>query len=178
MENFYKKALSVLVLSLLPISSVFASVIYTFDFIELKDVGGGSGNPFQISLTYKDYVTETGLKPLVNAPYSTSLGYSVNYSGSNSISWWAFDDDNAGILLDDSFTYFGLSFLAVFNHSGYITAPGVYEGWVSGNAPTSFGGKAILTVTDNGVTVPEPSELSLLMLGMLGLSVMRKRKKI
>lgn len=160
-----------------------ASVTYQFDFFDLQGVTGGSGNSFTISLTYDDYVTTTGMAAL-SAPAATTLGYPVNYSGTNSSGWWGFDDDGLASIGD-----FGFSFgpfdgttgqLASFLFqpaqltTNYYTAPGVYDGAVSGNAPNVFFGSARLTISTT--PVPEPATLALLGAGLLGVAFARRRR--
>lgn len=157
----------------------FCSVTYQFDFSNLSGVQNGSGQPFSITLTYNDYVTTTGLNALSGAPLSTTLGYPVAYAGTNTIGWWAFDDNNAGFLSNNSYSYAGNSFLATFgtsNITNYITQAGTYFGDVGGNAPFSFGGKVVLTVTDSH-SVPESSALMLFVLGLGGVLLARRRAR-
>lgn len=52
-----------------------AAVVYTF-----------TTDNSNISLTYDDFVTEPGLKPL-DASYPTPFGYNVNFAGTNRLGW-------------------------------------------------------------------------------------------
>jgi hypothetical protein len=167
------KLYGVLAALLLLASSTDASIIYKFDFTGLTGVTSGTGADFSITLTYADYVTTTGMAPAPGAPHSTTLGYPVAYAGTMNTGYWGFDDDTASVLNDDSFTFNGESFL--FNPvapSGYFTAPGIFAGTVSGNAPTAFFGGALLTITS---TVPEPATLALVGLGLAGLGFARRK---
>jgi hypothetical protein len=134
-------------------------------------------DPFSITLTYDDYVTEVGLKPIIGSPKATTLGYSVAYTGTNNVGYWAFDDNGAGKLTSNGYTFAGESFLAYFPNSGitnFITSADTYFGFVLGGAPFGFTGDVLLTVTDSS-NVPEPSTLLLLVLGLSGLLICRKK---
>lgn len=164
-------------LSFFVASSAFSSVIYDFNFSNLSGVQSGSGEAFGITLTFDDYVKTTGMNLISGVPQSTTLGYSVVYSGTNSHGWWAFDDDTSGLLDNGGFAFGGLSFLAIFYDANwsFITAPGAYHGSIHGNAPYSFDGSVLLTVTGPQSHVPEPISLVLLLLGLAGVALARKR---
>lgn len=164
-------------LSFFVASSAFSAVIYDFSFSNLSGVKSGSGEVFGITLTFDDYVKTTGMNLISGAPQSTTLGYPVAYAGANSHGWWAFDDDTSSLLDDNGFTFGGLSFLAIFfdTNWSFITSPGVYHGSVHGNAPSSFEGSVLLTVTGPQSHVPEPLSLVLLLLGLTGIALVRKR---
>lgn len=160
--------------------SAFSEVIYKFDFSNLIASNNGSTiDPFSITLKYADYVTNMGLKPLDGTPQSTTLGYSVAFAGTHPYGWWAFDDDGAGIFVDEGFYNNGSSFLAMFFFADgphYITTSGIYDGWFSGNLVTGgmVNGQTTLTVTEIS-QVPEPAPLVLISLGLAGLVASRKK---
>jgi len=169
------KLFGVLAALLLLASSAHASVTYRFDFTGLTGVTGGTGANFSITLTYANYVTTTGMAPAPGAPFSTTLGYPVAYAGTNNLGWWGFDDNTASVLNDAGFSFAGNSFLFFPSAlSGYFTAPGIFAGIVEGNAPTSFFGGALLTITDTR-TVPEPATLALLGIGLAGVGFSRRK---
>ncbi len=156
-----------------------AAVIYKFDFSNLSGVQSGTGNDFSITLTYSDYVQTSSMTPITGPAQSTTLGYSVLYTGTNSIGWWGFDDDGSASI-ENGFYSFGsgsqyLSFLfePAPYQSNYYSTPGVYIGSVSGNAPSYFNGSAQLTITQ----VPEPGTLALTGLALAGLAASRRRKQ-
>jgi hypothetical protein len=169
------KLFGVLAALLLLASSADASIIYKFDFTGRTGVTGGTGANFSITLTYSNYVTTTGMAPAPGAPFSTTLGYPVAYAGTNNQGWWGFDDNTASVLGDSFFIFGGESFLFVPSaSSGYFTAPGIFAGNVSGNAPNAFIGSALLTITDTR-TVPEPVTLALLGIGLAGVGFSRRK---
>ena len=164
------KLLGALAALLLSATSAHASVIYSFDFSNLQGVTGGSGADFNVTLTAADFVTVTGMAPLAGPPLPTTLGYSVSFTGTNNLGFWGFDDDNSSILNDGGFTFNGQSFLyapLVTPGTGYFTTAGSFAGRISGNAPNSFSGDALLTITQ----VHEPAPLALLALGLLALGL-------
>ena len=173
-----KLKLITLAVLLFSATSAQAIIIYKFDFSNLTGVTGGTGADFSITLNYSNYVTTTGMTALPGTPLPTTLGYTVAYAGTNSSGWWGFDDDANSILTDTGFSFAGQSFL--FQPTpplgAYFTAPGIYAGRVSGNAPNSFSGLANLTITDTSA-VSEPAMLSLLILGLTGIGLARRKQK-
>jgi hypothetical protein len=142
---------TLLALGFLFASTASAGVIYHFDFSSLNN-----GRPdFSLEVFFPDYIQTTGLAPLGN-PLPTPLGYNVNNFGENALAWFGFSE-TGGLLQDDGFTFSVTSFLfeafPIASRSGYITEPGRYVGRVDGNAPFSFNGIGVLTVTE----VPELS---------------------
>ena len=55
----------------------------------------------------------------------------------------------------------------------YFAAPGIFIGFVNGDAPLVFSGNAVLKITDTS-TVPKPVTLTLLGLGLVGLGFARR----
>lgn len=173
-----------------------AGVIYEFSFTNLSTGNNFDDGTlihfdnFNITLSYDDYVTSTGLKPLDSPAQQTSIGYSVNYSGANASSQWAFDDDGAAELIEYGITLNGASFSIFFWHpeilTDFIKAPGIYLGAAGGNAhiyhdgafiDVGFDGTASLKVTETVTSVPEPSSLLLLLCGALGLLAIRQSSR-
>lgn len=170
-----------------------AGVIYEFSFSNLSTGSSFDDgtvlyfDDFNISLTYDDYVTSSGLKPVNSPTQSTSLGYGVNYSGANPSSQWAFDDDGAAELSEYGMTFNGASFWIFFWYpevlADFIKTPGTYLGAVAGNAhifnngtysDVGIQGSASLKVTEITTNVPESSSLLMMLCGILGLFVARK----
>ncbi len=181
--KFTRLASSALCAALLSAAPASASIIYKFDFTNLTNVQSGTGNDFSITLTYSDYVQTTGMAPIAGPAQPTTLGYSVLYAGTSSIGWWGFDDDGSASIDDGGYSHGSgnqyLSFLFETPYpysSSYYSAPGVYTGSVSGNAPTYFNGSASLTITDTNA-VPEPGTLALASLALVGLAATRRRKQ-
>jgi hypothetical protein len=182
--------------SLMIMTSVaHAGVIYDFSFSNLSttfDFEDGSKryfDDFNITLTYEDYVTSSGVKPIKSTPQPTSVGYEVKFVGAHPVSQWLFDDDGAAEINDEGITYNGTSFSVFFFFpevlTDFIRSPGTHSGYINGNASiffndkyhyTAFEGNALLNVIET-TQVPEPTPLLLLLGGMAGfLTSLRKNK--
>ena len=153
-----------------------AVIIYQFDFTDLTGVTGGSGADFRLALTFPDYVTTIAMAPIPGPPIPTTLGYPVRFAGTNLVGMWGFDDDTNSEITDVGFGFGGESFLFVpsVTPDGFFTAPGIFAGMVQGNAPFSFEGDALLTITDT-LAVSEPGVLWLLGIALISLRFMRRR---
>lgn len=149
-------------------SPAAAAIVYRFDFYDLTQfVPLGPVPDFSLTIERPDYLSVSGLNPLPS-PLATPLGYDVTTFGTNIYRLFLFAE-TGGSLSDDvanySETTFGFEpFGAPGSATGYITAPGVYQGILYGNVVGSgVFGKATLTVTDTGV--PEPSAWALMIAG-------------
>ncbi|WP_431257817.1 PEP-CTERM sorting domain-containing protein [Roseateles chitinivorans] len=166
------------------VSPAFAAVDYDFTFTNLR-TGAHTFDDFRLHLSFDDFVRTTGLQPIEGPSLRTPFGYDVSRAGTNKNSWWAFDGGGLGVLVDDQYTFGGISFLFSLDQdtTDYLAASGTFAGNVSGNALVgarriSMNGLATLTITDrNASAVPEP-ESWMLMLGggALILALSRKRK--
>jgi len=147
-----------------------ANIVYQFSF-----------NPtdlpaFGVTLEYATYVTTTGMQAVtpLSQNSAASIGYTVNYAGTNAAGWWGFDDNdndsNNASITDDFYSYDASSFKfqPARNANAYLTAPGIYAGTFNGNRPgaSSFEGPAQLTIRDANGTVPEPASLALVLLAL------------
>ena len=160
-------------------TSTNAAVIYQFDFTNLTyEDGSSTGADFSVTLEYSDYVITTGMEALSGAPLLTTIGYSVAYAGTNITGWWGFDDNSYSTIDDEGFAFSGESFLfdPDTRPSLYFTRPGTYTGNISGNAPYSFHGDALLTITEINA-VPIPAAVWLFGSGLIGLVGFARRKK-
>jgi len=163
-----------------------SAVLYKFDFKNLVDYNDVPlpVASFSVTLKFDDYVTTTGLTPVtpVASSSAAAMGYEVAYAGTNAIGWWGFDDvEQQAELQDNQFIFGGTSFLFSSGFlKTYVTAPGTYQGYVSGNRDplvySAFSGAASLTVSEVASAVPEPSALALLSGGLAVLGVMRRRQ--
>lgn len=166
-------------LSLVAPTVTLASVTYTFDFTDINSANSLQPNPkpdFDLTLTYPGFVTTTGMMNLVGNPLPTTLGYSVARAGTNIPGWWGFGAaPNGGLITDTDFGFVGQSFLFQPNseQEAYFTTPGTFAGIVEGNDPTAFFGNAVLTITET--SVPEPSTVWLLTVGLLAIVVSLRR---
>ncbi len=155
-----------------------ADIVYQFDF------SGISGKAdFSVTLQFSNYVTTSGMQAVVPTAQNSlaSLGYAVNYAGTNKFGWWGFDDDTNGDIDESGYLFGGDSFLFQPNasFSSYLTAPGVYAGFISGNSgnpPAGFSGQAVLTIRETGQSVPEPGSIALALLA-LGAGVVASRRR-
>jgi hypothetical protein len=172
------KSAIVLVAVILLGAPAFADVIYNFQFTNLQNYLNQTWDDFSITLTYSDYVQATGMAPIPGPSQQTTLGYLVQYAGTNKLGYWGFDDDDSAIILDDNYSYGGSSFLFEpydSTISSYYNSPGVYTGEVSGNAPYAFHGLAALTIRETN-PVPEPISMLLFGTGLVGVGGYVKRK--
>ena len=153
-----------------------AAVTYHFDFFT------GSSNPyapFSLEITTPTYITTTGLAPL-DTPRATTLGYDVKNFGENSIGWFGFSNAG-GSLFDDVFSFSSTTILFAPDSwaSNFFTAPGVYNGHVTGNAPGGgfSNSEGVLTIT---ASVPEPASWALFIggFGLTGAAMRRRRHAV
>ena len=168
-------------------TSANANIIYTFNFTNLYQSFYSNFDNFSISLTYSNYVTTTGMQALSNAPIPTSLGYTVNYAGTDTIGLWGFSYGSQATLDDGGF-FFGsygsdsesFLFQPDIYPTNYYSAPGMYYGSVSGNplagTGPAFNGSAVLTITDTSA-VPVPTALWLFSSGLIGLIGVARKKQ-
>lgn len=177
-----------IVLSLIAPTITLASITYSFDFTNINS-GTNAPEPnskpdFSLTLTYPGFVTMTGLFAIEGSPLPTTLGYSVIGAGTNSLGWWGFADNTVNTMTNAGFGFFDQSFLfePVSWTTAYFTSPGTFAGTVIGNdvydsndynGYAAFNGNATLTIS--GIAVPEPSTGWLLIVGLVGILVSRRR---
>jgi hypothetical protein len=144
-----------------------SSIVYQFSF---SPQGSPALPAFGVTLEFANYVTTTGMQAVtpVFQNSTASIGYGVNYAGTNAFGDWGFDDSADAVITNSGFTFNGSSFVFASANIGYFTAPGTYAGFVQGNsAPQGlFGGIAELTIRDTNGTVPEPASLALVLLAL------------
>ncbi|WP_341679364.1 hypothetical protein [Niveibacterium sp. SC-1] len=158
-----------------------ASVTYLFEFSDLWPSVPPSPD-FSISLTYDDYVTTLGFENVVGPALPTSLGYSISRVGAGVYGMWGFDvEGGTAILRTSGFHYDLTSFLFmpdVFNLDNFYQAPGVFPGDISGNAHGGiFGGRALLTIADDSVEVPEPDVRWLVALALAAVASLHHKRR-
>jgi len=186
------KLLAGLLIMVMPYSAM-ATITYDFNFSGLstgESLDDGSVvyfDDFAITLSYEDYLTTTGIKNTNAAPQATSLGFDISFAGANPSSQWGFDDDGVAILDDFGMQFNGTAIWIFWWSpevlSDFIKTPGTYMGSTSANASffhngenivANTNGLATLTVRDSEFSVPEPSSLTLLMFGLLGIALVRR----
>jgi len=161
------------------VTPVFADVNYQFDLYNLTLDQGGSLENFSMIIQTNDYITTTWMQALgytITTSYD-SLGYDINYFGTNKSGNFGFDDNGSAYLGESGFGW-NMGFFIIPDHvtTDYITSPGVWDGNVIGTAFSNynyFNGRATVTVSE----VPEPATMLLLGLGLMGLAGVRRKFK-
>lgn len=159
----------------IPMASASATVSYNFKVSNLMLQQGKTAADFSIVITEPNYLTSTGLSALP-AALPTTLGYNVVNFGTNNSGWFGFSQ-SGGNLTDFGFVFSDTSFIFQSSSlSSYVTAPGVFAGGISGDAPYYFTGTGVLTVTNS--SVPEPTTWAMMVcgFGFLGAAVRRRTR--
>jgi hypothetical protein len=129
-----------------------ADVTYDFSFTGLtSNIPGLNISNFDVSIAEPNFITTTSLPPLsspISTPVTQVTNFGENIAGLFLFSGFdgEFSDSGFPTLTPGSFV-----FVPTVLFSNYLTSPGIYTGTVSG----SFGGSAVLTITES-LAVPSP----------------------